>query len=118
MQRLYDSDNYTTYVKDAFHRYLINGEKDAIQPKERGTKVAGYYKITLEAGKSHTINCRMTIEGQEPHDKAFTKENFDDVFVKRKAEADDFYAQVLPGILLHYLSIIYSGSRKSSATQL
>ena len=79
---------------------MINGEKDAIQLKGRGTKVAGYYKITLEAGKSHTINCRMTIEGQQLEDKAFTKENFHDLFDVRKAEADDFYGQVLPGELM------------------
>eukprot|EP00112_Aurelia_sp_Birch-Aquarium-sp1_P003819 Seg1430.11 transcript_id=Seg1430.11/GoldUCD/mRNA.D3Y31 product="putative protein" protein_id=Seg1430.11/GoldUCD/D3Y31 len=95
-KRLYGSDSYTAYVKDAFHRCLINGEKDAIQPKQRGTKVAGYYKITVEPGKSHTINCRMTIQGQQLEDKAFTKENFHDVFGMRKAEADDFYAQILP----------------------
>ena len=28
------------YVKDAFHRYVVNGEKDAVNPEHRGTKFA------------------------------------------------------------------------------
>ena len=67
---------------------------DAIQPKERGTKVAGYYKLTLKAGQSHTIHCRLMKDGQQL-DKPFA--NFDDVFNSRKKEADAFYSHVLPG---------------------
>ena len=49
--RLYNADNYTPYTKDAFHRYVINGDKNAISPKERGTKIAAYYVLDVAAGK-------------------------------------------------------------------
>ena len=102
-QRLFGVDSYTPYVKDAFHRYLINGEKDAIQPKGRGTKVAGYYKITLEPGKSYTIDCRLTADGKELGNKAFDK--FDNIFDQRLKEADHFYTTVLPGIQWYMMHI-------------
>ena len=97
LQLLYNSESYTPYVKDAFHRYLINGEKDAIQPKEKGTKVAGYYKLKLAPGESQVIKCRLMVDGEELKADTFSKKNFDDVFELRKAEACHFYYHVLPG---------------------
>ena len=91
-------------MKDAFHRYLINGETDAIQPKNRGTKVAGYYKVTLEPGKSYAIHCRLTIDGKELGNRAFDK--IDDIFADRIKEADHFYSTVLPGIPVNFPIII------------
>lgn len=38
-KRLFDVDSYTPYVKDAFHRHVINNEKDCVDPKKKGTKV-------------------------------------------------------------------------------
>jgi len=93
-KRLFGIEQYTEYVKDAFHRHLINGETGAIQPKNRGTKVAGYYKITLQPGKSCSIHCRITIDGQELGNRAFEK--FDRIFTDRIKEADLFYSTVLP----------------------
>lgn len=37
--RLWNIESYTKYTKDAFHRFVINGESDAVNPKNRGTKV-------------------------------------------------------------------------------
>lgn len=82
-------------MKDAFHRYLINGDVEALLPKGRGTKVAGHYEVTLEPGESYSINCRLTIDGQQLGDKSFAE--FDKVFAERIREADHFYATVLPG---------------------
>ena len=39
-QRIFNSPNLRKYVKDAFHRYIINGEKDAVNPAGLGTKIA------------------------------------------------------------------------------
>src|SRR5262249_7557536 len=36
-ERLFGSPNASPYVKDAFHRFVINGERDAVNPAERGT---------------------------------------------------------------------------------
>lgn len=46
---LYDGKNPQPYVKDAFHRYIVDGEKDAVNPAQIGTKTAAWYKFN-EAG--------------------------------------------------------------------
>ncbi len=40
---LYGSKNPQPYVKDAFHRYIVNGERGAINPHCRGSKMAAHY---------------------------------------------------------------------------
>jgi hypothetical protein len=41
--RLWGVANASPYLKDAFHRYLINGEKDAVNPAKTGTKFAASF---------------------------------------------------------------------------
>ena len=49
-ERLFGAKNNSPYVKDAFHRYVINGEKTAVNPELKGTKAAVQYKFTVPAG--------------------------------------------------------------------
>ena len=37
-ERLYQQPNPEPYVKDAFHRYVVNGEQEAVNPAQEGTK--------------------------------------------------------------------------------
>ncbi len=46
---LYGGENNTPYVKDAFHRYIVDGEKDAVNPAQTGTKSASWFAFN-EAG--------------------------------------------------------------------
>src|SRR5579859_3941301 len=46
--RLFKSRNRSPYVKDAFHEYLINGNKQAVNPHQTGTKMAAYYQLELQ----------------------------------------------------------------------
>lgn len=48
-EALYDGKNPQPWVKDAFHRYIVDGEKDAVNPAQTGTKSAAWYKFN-EAG--------------------------------------------------------------------
>ena len=43
----YGSPNVTPYVKDAFHRYVVNGEQAAINPDGFGTKAAFHFTATV-----------------------------------------------------------------------
>ncbi len=47
------------YVKDAFHRYLIQGEKSAVNPDETGTKACGVYQMELNPGGSKVLHFRL-----------------------------------------------------------
>lgn len=91
--RLFGSPNEGFYVKDAFHRYLIEGEKTAINPNQTGTKAALVYKLNLKAGESKVIKLRL-VEGVS----AALGSDFDEIFTKRIAEANEFYEALTPGL--------------------
>src|SRR5205085_4898056 len=48
--RVFHRPNGSPYVKDAFHEYLVNGRRDAVNPDRRGTKAAAHHAATIEAG--------------------------------------------------------------------
>ena len=47
------------YVKDAFHRRLVEGE-DCVSPDELGTKACVDYRAVVPAGGSWTLRLRLT----------------------------------------------------------
>ena len=49
-RRLFGAENWTPYVKDAFHEYLIHGRTDAVNPGQVGTKAAALYRLEIPAG--------------------------------------------------------------------
>ncbi len=49
-QRLWNVPNATPYVKDAFHRRIVNGEKDAVNPDATGTKFGAWHVLDVRAG--------------------------------------------------------------------
>ncbi|MGB2671947.1 MAG: hypothetical protein WA829_13775 [Candidatus Acidiferrum sp.] len=115
-QRLFNTGNRSPYVKDAFHEYLIRGDKAAVNPQRTGTKMAAHYVIQLGPGQSETIKLRLTdMEPLATMDRslgsvgiitspghAYPAEGvpatndfgagFDGVFALRQKEADEFYA--------------------------
>ena len=84
--RVDNSVNGSSFVKDAFHRCLVNGETDAVNPDKEGTKVGVLFDGPIDPGKSRTIRLRLA---GIPHEQPFA--DFDSVFAKRRAEADEFY---------------------------
>lgn len=94
LTRLYQQPNRSPYVKDAFHRYVINGESTAINPSHTGTKAAALYHHRLQPGQSQTMRLRLT---NRPQAQAFGR--FDQLLARRRAEADEFYAAIQkPGL--------------------
>nr|WP_227624926.1 hypothetical protein [Fimbriimonas ginsengisoli] len=94
--RLWNSPNKSPYVKDAFHERVVHGNVDAVNPARTGTKAAAWHALRLEPGESHSIRLRLTIHDfgkVEPH--AIGPE-FDKTFIRRRDEADEFYATVIP----------------------
>lgn len=47
---LYDQKNAQPYVKDGFHRHIVNGEKGAVNPAQKGTKCAAWYSFSEDGG--------------------------------------------------------------------
>ena len=99
-KRLFGTPNPSPYVKDGIGNYIVHGNKDAINPEKKGTKVsARYYPLTLGAGESRTIRLRLSDQPMKSSRKTlgghFGK-SFESVFKTRMQEADEFYATVIP----------------------
>jgi len=94
--RLFNAPNLSPYVKDAFHRYVIQKDHSAVNPRLMGTKAAPHYVRTLASGESCTVKLRLTREA--PTADVLGLE-FDRVFDLRRREADDFYGQIIPSTL-------------------
>jgi hypothetical protein len=77
--------NASPWVKDAFHRYLIERETAAVNPAGSGTKAAAVYDADLAPGGSVEIHLRLHPAGESG------SIDFDAVFAQRIAEADQFH---------------------------
>jgi hypothetical protein len=93
-ERLYGYANGARYAKDAFHRYIVNGDRAAVNPEQRGTKAAARYAIELAPGSRVTL--RLRLNDQLPGARPAFGTAFNDLFDVRKREADEFYESVLP----------------------
>jgi hypothetical protein len=102
-ERIFRSHNPSPYVKDAFHRYLIEGQSAAINPAGEGTKAAAHYTLTVPAHQSAAVRLRLAPVASVPSKgqsapKAMSPfdARFDETIARRLAEADEFYISVTP----------------------
>jgi Glycosyl hydrolase family 63 C-terminal domain len=104
-EQLYGSPNHTPYVKDAFDSYIVDGNSDAVNPSKTGTKAAANYRLNVPGGESVVIRLRLTDTGFQEEDAESDTQStgardifagFDQLFLQRIAEADEFYAGVAP----------------------
>ena len=95
-EKLYGAENRTPYVKDAFHRYLVNRDAGAVNPAREGTKAAAHYALSVEPGGTRLIQLRFT---DAPAAQDAFGAAFDRVFGERIREADEFYAKRVPADL-------------------
>jgi len=80
------------YVKDAFHRAVVHGQEDAVNPAQQGTKACAWYRFDLAAGQSETLRLRLTCSTDLSQLVHYVAEDFDGLFAERIAEADEFYS--------------------------
>ena len=92
--RLFGMPNASPYVKDAFHRCIVDGETDAVNPHRLGTKMAAIYRQSIAPGASMTCCLRLSRAAQ---DDPFA--NARDTLAQRRDEAEQFYDAVhCPGL--------------------
>jgi len=84
-ERLWGWRGGEQFTKDAFHRYLINGENDAVNPDETGTKACGLYRIDLPPGGDKVLQFRL-YSGDGP------QLDFTRIFEERIEQANEFYS--------------------------
>ena len=89
--RLWGVPNASPYVKDAFHRRVVDADRNAVNPARTGTKFAAWHVVIAETGETATIGLVLS--------RASLATPFgmcNEVFVERESEATSFYDELLP----------------------
>jgi hypothetical protein len=90
-QRLWGQPGASVYVKDAFHRRVIKDDTAAVNPELLGTKSAARYILMIPAGGEARIDLVLSsAELAQPFAQS------EQVFARRRGEADSFYAALVP----------------------
>lgn len=98
--RLYGAPNPSPYVKDGIDNYVVNGQKDAVNPAQVGSKAALRYVESIPPGGRMTCRLRLfagdaALEGMAEQPFA----EFDRIMAARRRDADEFYAELQPRTL-------------------
>jgi hypothetical protein len=98
MARLFGQENRSPFVKDAFHRYVIHAQREAVNPAMKGTKGAAHWTVEIPAGGSSVFRLRL-VDRDPQKAKASGRDyfggGFNTVFAERQKEADEFYARTI-----------------------
>ncbi len=86
-QVIWNRPNPNPYVKDAFDRYLIKGEKDAVNPERKGTKAGVVYRLSLAPAEERVLSFRLSREDAD----LLPRQQWPSLFEQRISEADEFY---------------------------
>ena len=78
-------------MKDAFHRYLVDGEQQAVNPANQGSKFAAAYHLSAAAGETSHIELVLS---DTSLDAPFAHSA--DLFELRREQSSQFYNGLLP----------------------
>ncbi|RMZ90983.1 hypothetical protein DV736_g1759, partial [Chaetothyriales sp. CBS 134916] len=95
-ERLYGTKNKQPYVKDAFHRWIVDEEKGAINPRCTGTKCAAWYDFGRDEGVPPGECAVVRFRVSKRFDGHLDEELLDDIIELRRQEADEFYYRISP----------------------
>jgi hypothetical protein len=89
--------NPSALTKDGVNNYVVHRDATAVRHDGSGTKAALRYHYD-QIGAGETVTIRLRLSQAEPTEDMFGVA-YDAVLEDRRAEADEFYASVLPGRL-------------------
>ncbi len=92
-QRIFGNVNSSPYVKDSINDYVVNGDREAVNPGQVGTKAALRYELTIAPGTSQTLQLRLS---DLPNLTTPLGDQFSITFHQRHQEADEFYQRITP----------------------
>ena len=94
-QRLYGISPTTSFPKDGINDHVVSGAA-TVNPELRGTKCAAWYQVEVEPGASVELRLRLRPTGVGPDAEDALGSDFEQVTTTRRAEADEFYAELTP----------------------
>src|SRR5712671_3867317 len=99
LSRLFGAAPATPYPKDGIGDHVISGAA-TVNPDQRGTKCAFWYRLTVAPGETAELRLRLrpagTASSRQEGAAAALGSGFDQVVAQRRAEADEFYAELTP----------------------
>jgi hypothetical protein len=96
MEAIHGTTNERGYAKDAFHRYVIEADESAVNPRQVGSKVAAHYILDLQPGEERCLRFRLARTDAPPGFSPADITSVDALFAQREAEAKEFYDALVP----------------------
>jgi hypothetical protein len=96
-ERIWGRSNSSPFVKDAFHRFVIEGRHDCVNPANQGTKAAAHCTVEIEPKSQFVL--KMKLNRSRRCDETSFHQPFDTTFDRLRREADDFYRTISPANL-------------------
>jgi hypothetical protein len=103
--RLYGAAPVTPYPKDGINDHVVSGA-GTVNPAGAGTKCAFWYQLTVPPGQTAELRLRLRPDVSGPTGSgedgsaagaaAALGADFDQTMAARRAEADEFYAELTP----------------------
>ena len=94
LERLYGVSS-SGWPKDGINDHVVSGAA-TVNPARRGTKCAAWYQVSVPAGDTIELRLRLRPAGVGPEPTTALGADFTRVTAQRKAEADEFYAELTP----------------------
>ena len=94
--RLFGAENTSPYVKDGINNYVVNGQKETVNPNQVGTKAAAHYILEIGAGETQTVRLRLSNTPPGEGGVESFSSDFDTLIQTRIREADEFYQRISP----------------------
>ena len=93
---IYGMEETDKYTKDAFHRYVVNSEKTAVNPGLRGTKCGVHHLQDVDAHSSIGFKLILCSESEKPNisNEELFGAFFEKTFQIRRSEAKRFYSRL------------------------
>ncbi len=106
-EKIYGGKNDSPFVKDGINDYVVGKNNSAVNPEQTGTKAAAHYVFDIAPQSSETIYLRLSnrnsvssqdsaVGGRQFHSGGEFIKECEQIFVERIAEADEFYAEIIP----------------------
>ncbi|HET9143270.1 MGH1-like glycoside hydrolase domain-containing protein [Actinophytocola sp.] len=85
----------SAYPKDGVNDHVVSGAA-TVNPAQRGTKCAAWYRLAVPPGATVELRLRLRPKGIGSDAGTAIGSEYDGVLAVRRAEADEFYADLTP----------------------
>jgi hypothetical protein len=96
MERIFNTPNSSPFVKDAFHKAVIENDFEIFENKTSGTKLSPLYQRSISGGGKAEVKLMLT---QTPAESNPFGTSFETLFELRIKEADLFYDKFIPKVV-------------------